>query len=181
MSPFENPLRILVVFVFIEAALAALLWMHGQKWTLWAMAAAVGLCGTWLAAERVVVTEREKVAAVVYEAAAALERNSLPDLLNTIAANATNVRHDAQAILPQVSINRVSVKNNLAIDVYESRRPPFAKARFNVVIYAEPKAYAGPPGDAGRPYPRFCELTFSRENGNWRISDYKLHDPREGS
>jgi hypothetical protein len=79
--------------------------------------------------------------------------------------------------LPQYRFRRVEIKRNLGIAVFPQEHPPRATAEFNVVVELDvPQLQI-----QDRRIPRYVEVTFRRDqDGQWRVTDYRHDDPRQG-
>ena len=99
------------------------------------LAAACGaLTVLGLVIESRVVTLREEIADTLDAIATDLESNDPDRILRHIATSRPGVRETAAQLLKEVSIDRVSVKNNLRIRPVENTEPEQLVADFNAVI-----------------------------------------------
>jgi hypothetical protein len=124
-----------------------------------------------LAVEWLVVTEREEVEDTLYGAAAALEANDPPQVLQFIASDATEMRAAVQRTLPQFEIGEAKI-GDLKINFNRMMEPPTATAQFIGRITAKTRSEAErlPRENFIRPF----EITLRREGDRWLLSDYKM-------
>jgi hypothetical protein len=170
----EDPLPIMVMGVILGVIVAVGFIKTGQRWLIAALAGVVLLAIAVLAIEQMVVTDREEVELVLFEIAAAVERNDIDAALLHISPDAPGV-HRANTELRRITFREVDIKPNLEIEVFPDRTPPEAQTRFNVVVIAD----VGIGGGADR-YPRYVEATFVKEGERWVVRDYDHYEPTRG-
>ncbi|MBW3597224.1 MAG: hypothetical protein KY475_08110 [Planctomycetes bacterium] len=171
----EQSLPILVMGGIVVIALAVGYVKTGQRGLLAAVLAAVVILIALIAVERWVVTDREQVEEVLFEIAAAVERNDIDGALSHISPRAAGVHH-ASTELRRVEFQDVDIKPNLEIEVFPERSPPTAEARFNVmVILTVPELQLH-----NERYPRYVEVTFVKDGDRWLVQDYQHYNPTRG-
>jgi uncharacterized membrane protein YhiD involved in acid resistance len=172
----EKPLFIVVMGLLTAAVLGGLWMQTGRRSVFYALAAALVLTGLLLALERAVETDREQIESTLYHIARDVERNDLEAVLRHAHSEAKWIRRQASDELPRYDFQDVNIKSNLTIRLESDEDPRQAVAEFNVVVVLSDRL--GFLKD--RRIPRFVIVTFLRENGDWRVTDYEHHDPREG-
>lgn len=160
----------------VVAVLLFLGWMSQRKTVfLVGVALCVALCGIVFVVEQQIVTERERVEQTLLDFAAAFQRDSMqpgfvnrlplgpdPDSLSYISATAVSVRLLARAALDfvdlpeQVRISdvRTTMSNNDSRAITHFRASATIKAGID---------------GTGVHHPSRWELTWQRENGEWKI------------
>jgi hypothetical protein len=171
----ESPWSILVIGLAAEAILAVILVRTGRGVLLAAMAAVAVAVGIGLLVERLVVTDRKLVAQTIDGAAAALEANDLPRLLELLAPDAAETRQAASQVLQEGEFIQVRIYG-LEVNVVRTTSPPTARATFNVI--ATGKDRRGVLGQ--QPLPPFKLIVRLRwESGRWLITGHEfVEDPR---
>jgi hypothetical protein len=174
MHPLENPLAVLF-FGALWIAVAAVAWTqtHDRR-ALLALLAGIALTVTGLVVERLVMTPREEIAAVLQQVAQALEANDSARVLGLLAPSATELQAEVRQRMRLVRFLKVSIKRNLEVQLGAGNPPNQAEARFNVVGTLDG------PSDYGKSLvvPRFLIVQFVREGTTWRIASYQDFDPR---
>ena len=174
------PIAPTVAVVGVTAALLVGMWMQtGRKLFIGIALAAVLLAAGLLVATRMVENERRRVAATLEEIAHLVERGDYDALEDYVYSGSPRIAQRARAELPTYEIERVDIKSRtLKIEIDSLDDPPKAVADFNVVVHLG--------GDrnedlfAGRIVPRHVVVTLRKENGKWRVADYRHDDPRNG-
>ena len=172
---FEEPLYIAILGAVAAGMLGFALAQTGWRWLLYSLIGVIVVTGLLLVVEHYVETDAERIEATLYKIADRVEANDLDGTLRYVATNATAVRDQARAEFPRYHFKRVSIKRNLEVKVDRSKVPPRAVATFNVVVELTE-------GTMNAPYriPRFVEVTFVEENGQWRVLSYRHWDPQMG-
>ncbi len=171
----ESPVTILVLGV-ISVAVLLYVWTQLQRRSLLVAAAVVlvVVAGLMLL-ELMVQTDAEQVEATLREIAADVERNDLPAALAHFHSTAQSARLMASGEMPKYEFAEVKVKS-VEVMVDPDHQPPKAVAKFNVVVVGSDRDQL-----IGRRHvPRYCEVTFLKENGHWRVSDYLHREPTFG-
>lgn len=173
---FENPWPLLF-FGGITLAIIAGGWLQTQRRELiYAFVAAVLVFGGLLALERIVVTEREELQATIEQIAREAEANNVEAMVRHIHSGAPGLKEHLRSRMALVDISKVSVKNNLKAEFSGGEANRKAVTSFNVVVTASDRA--GLIKD--QPFPRFIEVTFQKEDGQWRCVDFKDSEPQGG-
>jgi len=168
----ENPLPILIGGGVVLLVLLVLLLKSGRGVILTAMLGVAIVMGLAVLIDRLVVTDRERVAKLVYEAAAAAQRNEIEPIIANILPSATAIRAEARRWIGQVKLSDVTI-TNMRVDLDRAARPPAATAVFRVIAKGEVRdRTAVYPGD----YFGVITAHFVRQDDRWMLSDYQ-HDP----
>ncbi len=175
MSIFlDSPWPAILFGIIGEAVLAVMLLRSGRGVLLGAMAGVLALSLAGVGVERLVVTDNKLIAAVIYDAAAALEANDLPRVLAHVATDDVYTREQARLVLSEVEITALKVR---ALDIKINRltSPPSAKDTFNII--ASGRDRRGEMGQGTRPGKLVVDLR--RDPGGWIITGHQLiADPR---
>src|ERR1051326_3688214 len=114
----ENPLPILIGGGVALLVLLVLLLKTGRGLILTALLGVAVFMGLALLIDRLVVTDRERVADVINQGAAAAQRNDLDAIVNLISPSATDVRAEARRWVGQARLEEVTIA---AMDVTLNR------------------------------------------------------------
>lgn len=175
-SLFEDSL-LYVVLGTITAVVLGFAWLQtGRKQLAYALAIIVFLTLAVVIVERVVVTDREAVSAVLRAAARDIERNDLRGLLQHLHSQAPQIRAQAEAEFPKYRFESVSIKPNLEITFDGPKDPNEAVAKFNVMVIGSHRDDTIEHWRA----PRYVIVTFRKERGEWRVFAYEHHNPQQG-
>ena len=141
----ENPTPIFTIGGIALIILLVLFLKSGRAVILMAMAGVVLFMALAVLIDRLVVTDREQVANVIYRGAVDAQRNDLNAIMAIISPSAAQVRDEARHWIGQAKLEDVSIS---AMDVQLNRtaNPPTATADFRV--YARGQIL-----DRGTPYP----------------------------
>ncbi|MGA2034405.1 MAG: hypothetical protein ABSG68_19340 [Thermoguttaceae bacterium] len=174
----ESPWPILVFGILAEAILAVALLRSGRGALLWIMLGAAVVVGIGLLVERLVVTDRKRVAATIDGVAAALEANNVEAVLRYVSNSSPQLREEAQLRLSQVQLVHVQVRN-LEVLINRLTSPPTAKATFNVFVTGRYRqGEFSEFGQQSRPGKLSVELDL--EGDRWLITGYELiQDPQK--
>lgn len=168
----ENPAPILIGGGGVLLILLVLLLKTGRGVILTAMLGVAIVMGLAVLIDRLVVTDRERVANLVYEAAAAAQRNEIEPIIANILPSATAVRAEARRWIGQVRLSDVTI-TNIRVDLDRAAKPRAATAVFRVLAKGEVRdRTAVYPGD----YFGLITAHFVREEGRWMLADYQ-HEP----
>jgi hypothetical protein len=168
----ENPLPILTGGGVVLLVLLVLLLKTGRGAILTAMLGVAILMGLAVLIDRLVVTDRERVANLVYEAAAAAQRNEIEPIIANILPSATAVRAEARRWIGQARLSDVTI-TNMRVDLDRGAKPPVATAVFRVIAKGEIRdRTAVYPGD----YFGLITAHFVRSEDRWMLADYE-HEP----
>ena len=173
----EQPLVIVFCGLVMAAMFIAGLLKTGKKALLFAALGSILLTMGLVGVERAIITPREQVKATLHLIADDLERNDVAAVTAHISRHRGELIKEAKQKMGMVEIIDVDIKRNLKVDLHFERGMEIAEARFNAVIRL--RLLRGL-SDAMRPTPRFFVVRFRKEDGQWRIRDYEMHDPRQG-
>jgi hypothetical protein len=168
----ENPLPILIGGGVVLLVLLVMLLKTGRGVILTAMLGVAIVMGLAVLIDRLVITDREKIANVIYEGAAAAQRNDLDAIVNLISPSATDVRTEARRWVGQARLEEVTVT---AMDVTLDRatNPPTGVARFRVFARGQIVDRSGTlPGT----YLGILTVHFRREGDRWLVTGYERQD-----
>ncbi len=112
-------------------------------------------------------TERERVANVMYDAAAAAEQNRLEEVLQCISPAAPHITAEARQWIGQVHLDSVSI-HQMDVTLDRATVPPTAVARF--IVHAQGAARRGT--TVYNNYVGRLRVTMQLENGRWRVIAY---------
>jgi hypothetical protein len=167
----ENPTPILILGVVTLAILIVLLLKTGRGVILAAMAGVALLMGLAVLTDKLIVTERERVANVIYDAAAvapaATRSNDLSPILQCISPSAPQVAAEARSWIGQVHLDSVSI-HQMDVTPDRSTHPPTAVARF--IVHAEGTAKRGT--TIYNNYVGRLRVNFQLENNRWLVTSY---------
>jgi len=167
----EDPKLVIFIGIAAVAVLASAL-PRTERYGLvfLAMAAVLVLTVAGVVAERLVVTEREQVEAVLDDIASALEDNDVDGVLEHLSASAGRTRIRARLGLEELIITDTGIRN-LQISINRLTIPATAEARFDGVIRYRFRA-----GDIGRNFyaARFV-VVLQLEEGRWMVTDHIEH------
>ena len=166
----ESPWPFLLLGIVAEAVLGLVLLRSGQGKWLWAMVGVGVVAIGGLLAEHFVVTDRKLIAQTLDTAAAALQANNLPRLLDCISPGAQRVRTHSQRLLGRYHFRTSHIYDlNIKINRYTS--PPTAKVHFLAFGEGEDRHGLIPRGG----YSRGVEVELRWENDRWLVTDYSVN------
>jgi hypothetical protein len=119
--------------------------------------------------ERLVVTDREQVETAVVELMLAIEQNDLSKVVATIDPAASQIRDDAQTLMPQVLVKDTGA-SSLSVEVDTEAQTPTAVAKFRGKIDGIHK----PTGQRAF-YFEEVHLYWVKQDDRWLVSDYRVH------
>ena len=166
----EDPTYLIAFGVVAEAVLGFILVRTGRGSLMVAMAGVLLLVTAGVALEWLVVTETERVEAVIDGAAAALEDNDRR-VLQYIDPSDDYSRRRALWALREVEFTQIKIRD-LKIKINDLTSPPTATANFIGVVSGRDRT--GEFGHLTRP--AGCALELSRRQGRWLITDHRLYD-----
>ncbi len=103
----ENPTPILVAGGMMIVLLLVFFLKSGRMVLFWPMGAVLAFMGLTVLVDHLVVTDRERVQNVIYEAAAQAEKNNLQAVIDCISPSATKVRDEARRWIGQAKLESV--------------------------------------------------------------------------
>ncbi len=172
---FEQSLPIIIIAVIGGAILAGTMLQTGKQLFLYLLIGWIAVCSLLLALEYVVVTEGERIEAVVYEIAAALEANDVEGVTSCVSDSVPSLKTQAERQMNLVEIETVKVKQNLEVTINHGSTPPIGVAKVNVKMTGHLKNNDVMDGQ----FATFLVLTFQQDpDGQWRVISYQFFDPR---
>ena len=173
---FENPVPTVLMGAFSLAILIGGWLKTGWRSLIVAMVGVVALTVGLVVLEHFVVTDREQVDLTLREIAALVERNDIDGALKHVHSSGQRIRDAASGELRGYKFAKVSITSTPEIKLRPARNPTEAVAEFNVVVVVSEST--GTFTDIRAP--RFVSVTFLKEDGQWRVSDYKHDEPMTG-
>ena len=164
----EDPTLILTAGLLIELLLGVALFQTGRGAILAAMVGVLlGVAGL-LIVERVVVTDRERVAQVLDEAVEAAIAGDVQRVLDTLSPNATEARNRLERVLQRYEVRDVKLRQ-MRIVVERRVDPPLAEATFRAVVSGRDRAGRLPRETmVGR-----VTVELRLEDGQWCVVDFE--------
>lgn len=123
--------------------------------------------------ERMVVTEKEKAYAMIYDAARAGNRNDDAYLIRLIKSDKENIIRDATAELERIHFDNVRVVGVKSYEASESDAPTTATISF--VVFG-----SGRRGSISGPFNVEVTLQLEMVNDQWKVTGYNYSNPRSG-
>lgn len=165
----ENPLAIVLIGGLPVLALTVGFFKTGRRLLALFAALLLALTVGAVCIERLVVTDREQVAATVKQIARDLTSNQPPQVIQHISQRAPELRQRAERLLPRAVIHEARVKRNLEIEVRPHRNPPLATARFNgLLVLSDKKGMV-----RNVRHPARFTVEFRKEGDVWRAYAYE--------
>ena len=160
----EDSTPALVLGVLFEAVLVLALVKTGRAWLLYAMLGLGIVVGGIVWIEKHTLTDTKRVRATLETAAAAMERNDLPEVLKCIAPSAVPLRQQAQFVAKQFEIHAVSM-SGLTVKVNRFNNPPSAQADFFAHVNGADRSGMIPYNNIVRR----LHVTLRWENDRWLV------------
>ncbi len=168
----ESPWPWIFLGIVAEAVLAAILVTTRQGRLLWGMLGVLGVAVAGLVVERLVVTEREQVAATMEGIVAALNANALDTLLSRyVAPDAGVTRGRASWALERIEIQRANY-HNLRVEVNHLTSPTTAIAEFDGGVDFRDRKGEFPYGH----YRAHFVVELELRDGQWLVTDHVEYD-----
>ena len=168
----ESPWPWLLIGIVAEAILAAALVTTRRGALLWGMVGVLGFVIVGVTIERLVVTEREQVEAVMDGIMSALNANDLERLLRDyVAPDAYTTRGRATWALNRVEIERANY-HNLRVTINRLTSPITAEAEFNGSVYYDDRLGEFP----YRSYAARFLVELELSDGHWLVTDHVEYD-----
>ena len=138
--------------------------------SLGALAAAVAATIGLLAIEWFVQTDREQVAAAVHGIYGAIDRNDVDGVLALIDPGATQIRADAQAVMPQYKVENAGSGRNIEVTLNEAANPMTATSSSRAFVN-------GTHAQAGHiPYVnQRVDLEWVKSGEGWLLTGYTAY------
>lgn len=127
----EDPLPAILLGLGVLSVLVVAYLQTRRRDVFVAIVAVVMLTILAVVAERVLVTEKEKIEATIYGIAAAAEANDMRAVLAHLAPGASRIRRLVTRYMPDGEVERARVLGSLKITIDETESPPTARAHFN--------------------------------------------------
>jgi hypothetical protein len=162
----ESPMPILAIGIVVEAILVGFLVSTRRGVLLAPMAGVLVLVLIGLAVERLVVTEREKVADTLYDAAKAIESNDVKRVESFIAKTGSEVLRRAARYMNLVEFESIKL-HNLKVQINRLTSPPTAEARFDGTARYQDRTGTIPYGY----YSATFRVTLVQEPDGWKVKD----------
>jgi low affinity Fe/Cu permease len=176
MWPLEQPLVIVLIGIAVGVVVGGLWTASGRQELLYALGAVVALTSVWLIVERLVVTDREAIAATLAEIARDVESNDLNRLVTHIAKRNPSLVQRAKAEMPSYDFTECRVTKIHLTDIDASAEPRSAIVEFNVIASGTFRRESVEVSDT---VPRWVQLQMVREeDGQWRVLDYQHAEPQ---
>lgn len=170
---FENPW--LIGFACLATTgLVAVIWIQtGHKAALLSTLGALALSVVLVLTNIQVETDREQVASVLNDVAAALEVNDFPRVYSYIHPGAVEGVQRAKSELPRFEFQVARVTRIKEIRINDDSEPPTAIAEFNVIVELTSQIYSGKVA-------RFVQVHLMQREGRWLVTDYEHFEPSAG-
>lgn len=123
--------------------------------------------------ERMLVTDKEKAIAMIYDGARAGTRNDDPYLLTFIKSDKTDIIRKAETVLKKVEFENVRVVGVKSYAASEAAEPK--TSTINFVTFG-----SGRYGSNSGPFNVEVSLDLEMVNGQWKITDFTTSNPRAG-
>lgn len=173
---FEDPTTLLVAGVLIEGLLAVVLINTRQLKVVLAMVGVLLLVLAGIAIEQIVVTDYERIEAVLDGTARSLRANDVAGVLERIDPQAVDMRRRAEGALSQARISDAHFKD-LKVRFKRLVSPPAADAEFIANIKGRYRTSID--GGAGVLIRRF-RISFRRRDDRWLMTGYQDLGPPVG-
>jgi len=172
---FEQSLPIIIIAVIGGAILAGTMLQTGKQLFLYLLIGWIAICGLLLALEYSIVTDGERIEAVIYRIAEALEANDVEGVKSYISDDSPDLKAEAERQMGYVQIESVKLKRNLEVTINLGSTPIIGVAKLNIKVVGHLKDNAGYGGD----FATFMVLTFQQDaDDQWRVISYQFFDPR---
>jgi hypothetical protein len=164
----EDPTPIFILGGITLAVLFVYLMKTGRGMVLVAMAAVAAFMGLAVLVDAIVVTDRERVEDVVYQAAAAAERNDLDAVAAFVSPSAPQIKIDIRRWIGQLIIESVSI-GSLDVEVDRTAGSPTATAKFWYIGQGKSRR-----GDTVHDrVPGKLKVDFRKEAEHWLVTAYE--------
>ncbi|MBN1853872.1 MAG: hypothetical protein JW829_14155 [Pirellulales bacterium] len=146
-------------------SIAGIVYLHTRRTgSLIAILAILLITCLAVVAERVLLTERERIEAVIYGVAEAAEANNMSAVLAWIAPQSSEIRRLVQREMPRCQIERARILSKLSITLDENRSPLSAEVKFQGFLS----------GQWGRDHVNFGQISdvtvsLKKNNDSWLI------------
>lgn len=165
----ENPLPIWAAGVVLTTLCLVLVLARRSLASILVLGAVIALTLVLVLAERMVVTDREQVEATLSQLTDAIEANDLTAVLALMDPTATNVRTDAEKLMPQVKV-RDAGATTVRVELDETSVPLRATSFFRGRV-------DGVHSRSGARLFFFdqVEIDWQKTGDRWLIVDYRVY------
>lgn len=165
----ETPVPILVLGVLAAAVLGWLYITLGRKEYLAGLAGVVAVVLVAVVVERLVVTEREQIEAVLDAGASAVQANDIPRVESLLSAGGlAKVRPTIRRYAALIEFEQVHIRN-IQIEINDLVDPPTAYVTLDATAHFRHRLEGFP----YRSYSGSVHLELVKEPEGWRVEDYK--------
>jgi hypothetical protein len=172
----DNPYNpFLLAFIGCVLAVAAFgVWLQsGRKEALFAAAALVAVFVILIVVERMMISDREAIAATLAKVARDLETNNREAVYALIHPSKPELIAQAKAELPGYQFTEFRITKIQDTKVQTEAKPKTAVVEFNIIAKGTYKQFAEA---SGQSVPRFIRLNLEQDtDGKWKVVDY-YHD-----
>jgi len=168
----EQWLPTLIVGLLVAVGLFGLTWFTQRRVFWYAMFGSLAVTAGLIALERYLVTEAERVEAVLYAARDALVANDPEALLSHISPDSSEMRNSASSYLRNLTVTEARIKPDLTIALDMKSQPPVAQATFHGVLVISDTTGAF----SHQRYAALFRIRFRQEDGEWKMRSYE-HEP----
>ncbi|HEY2881085.1 MAG TPA: hypothetical protein VGJ15_01600 [Pirellulales bacterium] len=170
----ENPLPLLLLGGIVLLVLFVFLMKTGRGVVLMAMAGVALMMGLAVLTDQLIVTERERVADVIYQAANAAQRNDTDQILSYIAPSAEQTKAEAQRWIGMggsVKLDQVSI-SAMEVTMHRKDNPPTATADFRIYAHGDyhDRTFSSPGTYLGH-----ATVKFERQGDKWLVTGVEHH------
>ena len=165
----EDPLPIILFGIVAEAILGVILFVTGRGVLLLLMGGVLLVVLAGVGLERLVVTERERVEAMIESTWRALEANDRDRVFEHLAPKNRHSRNSARRALGWLEFTEIKV-TDLQVELIPDTDPPAATVRVTAVISARDRrgTFGEESGIIG------IRLDLRRQSDRWLITGHKL-------
>ncbi len=168
----ETPWPAILAGIIAEAILGVILVRTGRGVVLVAMGGVLVLVLALVGLEWLVVTERERVEAVIDTGRAALEANDPDAVFACLAPQAESTERLIRWAMQRVEFTRVRITQLEIGQINELTSPPSVRARLAGIVEFRDRLGQYPYNR----HPIDFELTLRRYDGRWLIADHEWKD-----
>jgi hypothetical protein len=166
----ENPIPIIAVGGLCVLTAGILFYSRRNLATLAALVLVLLATLAFLAAERMIVTDREQIETGVYAVMDAIEQNNVAGVLEWIDPVAgAQVRSDAEVLMPLMNIETANAAGTVEITL-EGDDPQVGASRFRGFLNGSLKS-----GGARVAFFDNVEVHWKKVNDDWRIVSYTVY------
>ena len=163
----ENPIPIILFGIFAEAVLGLILLHTGRGVLLWVMIGVAVLVAAGVGLERMVVTERERIEAVLEAAAVAVAANDKQAVLQCVDPGNRKTRRLIDRAFGNAEFTKAKI-TRLDITIKELASPPRATAKITVRVSFDLRSGTNP----YETYRASFSIELCRTGDKWLIEDH---------